>query len=83
MRGVTHIQRGRLAPAYRHFGSATSRTRTHDATRDDTTQEEQQLETPPTRLLTSEGCRKDSRPGARTVGGARAGTETQELRTRR
>ena len=32
-RGVTQIQRGRLAPAHRHFGSATSRTRTNDATR--------------------------------------------------
>jgi transposase len=34
LRGVTCIQRGRLAPAHRHFGSATSRTRTHDATRE-------------------------------------------------
>ena len=34
LRGVSCIQRGRLAPAHRHFGSATSRTRTHDATRD-------------------------------------------------
>ena len=34
-RGVTQIQRGRLAPAHRHFGSATSRTRTGDATRAD------------------------------------------------
>jgi hypothetical protein len=32
-RGVTRIQRGRLTPAHRHFGSATSRTRTQDATR--------------------------------------------------
>ena len=32
LRGVSRIQRGRLAPAHRHFGSATSRTRTHDAT---------------------------------------------------
>ena len=31
-RGVFRIQRGRLTPAHRHFGSATSRTRTHDAT---------------------------------------------------
>ena len=27
LRGVTSIQRGRLSPAHRHFGSATSRTR--------------------------------------------------------
>ena len=32
-RGDTSVQRGRLAPAHRHFGSATSRTRTNDATR--------------------------------------------------
>ena len=32
MRGVSRIQRGRLKPAHRHFGSATSRTRTNDAT---------------------------------------------------
>ena len=33
-RGAAHqIQRGRLPPAHRHFGSATSRTRTNDATR--------------------------------------------------
>ena len=34
-RGGTSVQRGRLAPAHRHFGSATSRTRTNDATRAD------------------------------------------------
>ena len=33
LRGVSRIQRGRPAPAHRHFGSATSRTRTDDATR--------------------------------------------------
>ena len=32
LRGDSDIQRGRPAPAHRHFGSATSRTRTHDAT---------------------------------------------------
>ena len=32
-RGDTSVQRGRLPPAPRHFGSATSRTRTNDATR--------------------------------------------------
>ena len=33
LRGDSRIQRGRPAPAHRHFGSATFRTRTHDATR--------------------------------------------------
>ena len=32
LRGVSRIQRGRPAPAHRHFGSATSRTRETDAT---------------------------------------------------
>ena len=32
LRGDTSIQRGRLTPAHRHFGSATSRTREADAT---------------------------------------------------
>ena len=32
LRGVSRIQRGRPAPAHRHFGSATSRTRDNDAT---------------------------------------------------
>ena len=31
-RGASQIPGGRLTPAYRHFGSATSRTRTNDAT---------------------------------------------------
>ena len=35
-RGDTHIQRGRPDPAHRHFGSATTRARTSDATRYDT-----------------------------------------------
>jgi len=39
LRGVTHIQRGRLTPAHRHFGSATSRTREGDATPDRLTTE--------------------------------------------
>ena len=46
LRGVTHIQRGRLSPAHRHFGSATSRTRTHDATRHITSPEEPTRQTP-------------------------------------
>ena len=46
-RGASHdIQRGRLTPAHRHFGSATSRTRTNDATRAD-----HPAEDPPSRPL--------------------------------
>ena len=64
-RGASHhIQRGRLAPAHRHFGSATSRTRTNDATRAHDDTEDHDPETPPTRPLTSEGCRRDA-PWAR------------------
>ena len=58
-RGVSCIQRGRLTPAHRHFGSATSRTRTNDATRADTHAEDHTLQTPRTRLLTTEGSRSD------------------------
>ena len=46
LRGDSSIQRGRPAPAHRHFGSATSRTRAKDATPD---------------RLTTEGSRKDTR----------------------
>ena len=56
-RGVTHIQRGRLPPAHRHFGSATSRTRTQHATRAESHAEEPDTETPRAGPLTSEGCR--------------------------
>ena len=59
-RGDTQLQRGRLAPAHRHFGSATSRTRTHDATRDHDDAEDHDAKGPPTRPLTSEGCRSGS-----------------------
>ena len=40
LRGVSRIQRGRPAPAHRHFGSATSRTRRTDATTAATRSEE-------------------------------------------
>ncbi len=46
LRGDSSIQRGRLSPAHRHFGSATSRTREEDATPD---------------RLTTEGSRNDAR----------------------
>jgi hypothetical protein len=73
-RGGTSIQRGRLTPAHRHFGPATTRTRETDATpaRDDA--EDHQVKNAPTRLLTTEGCRKDVVPrwllpdGRRAVG---------------
>jgi hypothetical protein len=59
LRGDSSIQRGRPAPAHRHFGSATSRTRAKDAT--------------PNRL-TTEGSRSDAlvpscHPPARAVSG--------------
>ena len=59
-RGGTSVQRGRLAPAHRHFGSATSRTRTNDATRAESHAEDHDIEGPPTGPLTSEGCRRDA-----------------------
>ena len=54
-RGVSCIQRGRLNPAHRRFGSATSRTRTNDATRAGHAPEDRHSENPPTHPLTSEG----------------------------
>ena len=55
-RGVSYIQRGRPAPAHRHFGSATSRTRTTDATTDTTDPEEGGSQHP----LLTEGNRSDA-----------------------
>ena len=66
-RGVSSIQRGRLAPAHRHFGSATSRTRTNDATRARHATEDRHSENPPTHPLTSEGCRCDARRQGRVT----------------
>ena len=68
LRGVTHIQRGRLAPAHRHFGSATSRTRTNDATRATDEAEDRHSKDPPTHPLTSEGCRSDAGSSDRSRG---------------
>jgi hypothetical protein len=51
-RGGTSIQRGRLRPAHRHFGSATTRTRTHDATRERPGREDHQVQNAATHLLT-------------------------------
>ena len=53
LRGVSRIQRGRPAPAHRHFGSATSRTRSTDATTAPTTPEDPRSD----RALTTEGSR--------------------------
>ena len=55
-RGVSCIQRGRLTPAHRHFGSATSRTRTTDATPDGSAPEDP----PRSDRLTTEGSRCDA-----------------------
>ena len=65
-RGASHKSSaaGRLAPAHRHFGSATSRTRTNNATCAESHAEEQDLETPRTGPLTTEGCRYDAPAGA-------------------
>jgi len=49
-RGDSRIQRGRPAPAHRHFGSATSRTRTPDATPTNTRPEEHSGEDPSARI---------------------------------
>ena len=54
----SRIQRGRPAPAHRHFGSATSRTRNHDATRRTPKPgRAQRRQTPQDRPLTTEGSR--------------------------
>jgi hypothetical protein len=62
LRGVSRIQRGRPAPAHRHFGSATSRTRTTDATTVEDRQEDPVEEGTPDHGLTTKGSRKDAVP---------------------
>ena len=57
LRGDSRIQRGRPAPAHRHFGSATSRTRETDATTDLASPEDHRQPSPLNRLLTTEGSR--------------------------
>ena len=61
LRGVSCIQRGRLPPAHRHFGSATPGTRTNDATRADRRPEDQDDKSPRASALTREGSRYDAR----------------------
>ena len=60
LRGVSRIQRGRPAPAHRHFGSATSRTRNHDAT--PSTSQPGRAPASLQHRLTTEGSRSDAPP---------------------
>jgi predicted flap endonuclease-1-like 5' DNA nuclease len=57
-RRVSRIQRGRLSPAHRHFGSATSRTRETDATTDVAAPEDHREPRTLNGLLTTKGSRK-------------------------
>ena len=60
LRGVSRIQRGRLTPAHRHFGSATSRTRTNDATPDRHRPGRPTIDSASSDRLTTEGSRYDA-----------------------
>jgi len=53
-----------LPPAHRHFGSATSRTRTADATPSIDVPEDRPREDPRSDRLTTEGSRNDARSSA-------------------
>jgi transposase len=57
MRGVSRIQRGRLTPAHQHLASATSRTRTPDATPGRETPKDRQQQNARSGRLTTEGRR--------------------------
>ena len=59
-RGVSRIQRGRPAPAHRHFGSATSRTREQDAMPGAAGSEGPARQRPQTSRLKTEGSRYDA-----------------------
>ena len=62
-RGASHKSSASTrTPAHRHFGSATSRARINNATRDQSGEEDQRLEPPRAGLLTTEGGRKDAAP---------------------
>ena len=65
LRGVSRIQRGRPAPAHRHFGSATSRTRETDATTAPAHPEDLPAEDASDHRLTTKGSRKDASPRGR------------------
>src|SRR4051794_34252647 len=58
--GVSYIQRGRPAPAHRHFGSATPRTRKPDATTDLANPKDRSQGDPRADRLTTEGSRYDA-----------------------
>ena len=77
LRGVSRIQRGRPAPAHRHFGSATSRTRKPDATTAPAHPEDLPTKDPSDHRLTTKGSRKDA-PG---TGSARACAELQQAQS--
>jgi transposase len=65
MRDVSRIQRGRLPPAHRHFGSATSRTRTPDATPGLDVTEHQGRQNTQSDRLTTDGRRSAPPSGRR------------------
>ena len=85
LRGVSRIQRGRPAPAHRHFGSATSRTRRHDATTR-ANRPKEHSKSSSSWPLTTEGSRKDARScssnwtPAPTVGSAFTPTSRRTVR---
>ena len=60
LRGDSIVQRGRPSPGHRHFGPATSRTRTHDATpatgKEDTSRGPGRRHTPPARQRCQRGA---------------------------
>src|SRR4051794_10219000 len=60
LRGDSSVQRGRPAPAHRHFGPATSRARRHDATPGHTDSEASTQQPPRTNRLTTEESRRDA-----------------------
>jgi hypothetical protein len=59
---------GRLTPAHRHFGSATTRTREEDATQGRPGTEDHQIQNAPTGPLTTEGSRKGLGVGRASAG---------------
>ena len=82
LRGVTDIQRGRLTPAHRHFGSATPGPAPTTLRRTTKTREEPTRHAPPDRRLTTEGSRCDAldhQCGSRRLHSA----DSRRVRTRR
>jgi Transposase IS116/IS110/IS902 family len=70
--GDSRIQRGRPTPAHRHFGSATSRTRTTDVTTDHAARKDTAAEDPSADRLTTEGSRNDAASSRRVSALSRA-----------